>query len=226
MEETDAYLAASWRVFEGVREHVHHHLVEILTVNPDGEPVDIMFVGKGDLLGLGLILEEVVDVLDEAHKVGLRHAHLHLALVNLSEVHHLVDKAEDTLGITLDGLIDIASGGIVVVFEQREQRCDDEGHRGAYLVAHVHEETQLGLAHLLGVDMCLEAEIVLLTVAAVGQILPDEEAKDYAIEEVSPCRAVPGTVDDHGELALSGLDIVALSLHTEAVSAFRQVGKR
>ena len=50
--------------------------------------------------------EEGVDVVDEAHEITLAHTHLHLSLVNLPEVHHLVDQAEDALGIAADGLVD------------------------------------------------------------------------------------------------------------------------
>ena len=42
--------------------------------------------------------------------------------------------------------------GIVV----REQRGNDKRHRGANLMTDIHEETQLGLAHLLGMDMLLK----------------------------------------------------------------------
>ena len=170
--------------------------------------------------------EEGVDIVDEAHEVLLAHAHLHLALVDLTEVHHLVDEVQDALGVAADGLIDILTLGVVLILDQREQRRDDERHRGAYLVADVHEETQLGLTHLLGMDMSLKTQTVLHAVVAVGEELPQEESDDQGIEEIGPCRTVPRTVDDECEAALRRLDVIALGLHTEAVSAWRQVGER
>ena len=77
-----------------------------------------MIVGKAYLLGLSLILKEVVDILDEGHEVGFRHAHLHLPLINLSEVHHLIDKTQYSLGIAFDGLIHMTTVGVIVILDE------------------------------------------------------------------------------------------------------------
>ena len=93
-------------------------------------------------------------------------------------------------------------------------------------MADVHEEAQLGLAHLLGVDMSLEAQTVLLSVIPVGKELPCEETQDECIEEVGPCGTIPWTTDDDGETAFRCLDTVALSLHPETIGARREMGER
>ena len=93
-------------------------------------------------------------------------------------------------------------------------------------MTHVHKETQFGFTHLLSMDMGLQTEVILLTMTAIGQILPNKETEDDAIEEYGPCGAIPRTMDDHGKLALWGFCIIALSLDTEAVGALRQMGER
>ena len=82
---------------------------------------------KLNVLALGLLGKQCVDVVDEAHHVGFAHVHLHLSLVNLSQVHHLVDESENTLGITTDGFVNCFAAGIVVVLDKREQRCGARG---------------------------------------------------------------------------------------------------
>ena len=90
----------------------------------------------------------------------------------------------------------------------------------------VHEEAELGLAHLFGMHMGLQAQTALHAVMTVGEKLPGEETDDQGVEEISPCRTVPGTMHDDGEITLRRLHTTALSLHTEAVSAWRQVRER
>ena len=182
-----------------------------------------MFVDKLNLLGLGLIIKQVVDILGKAYQVGLTHSHLHLTLVDLSQVHHLVNQIENTLGITTDGFVNGFAAGFVVVLDKREQRCENQRHWGADLVTHVHEETQLGLAHLLGMDMGLEAQLILLLMATVNQILPYKHTDNHCVEEISPSRAVPRTVDNHRELSYGCFYVIALGLNPESVGALWQM---
>ena len=93
-------------------------------------------------------------------------------------------------------------------------------------MAHVHKEPELSLTHLLGMDMCLQSQIVLFTVTTVGEILPHEKSEDDTIEEVGPCRTVPGTMDDDGKLTFWRLDVITLCLDPEAIGAFGQMRER
>ena len=90
----------------------------------------------------------------------------------------------------------------------------------------IHEEAQFGLTHLLGMDMCLKAQTVLLTMVTIGEELPGEESDDEGIEEVGPCGTVPGAVHNDGETAFRSLNTTALCLHAEAVGAWWQMGER
>ena len=116
----------------------------------------LMQEGEGDLLGDRLLLEELVFIFDETYHVGLAHVHRHLSLVYLSEVHHLTDEVEDALGVLAHEVVDALSMGILVFLDEGEKRGEDEGERCAYLVTDVHEEAQLSLAHLFGMDMLLQ----------------------------------------------------------------------
>ena len=128
-----------------------------------------------DVLVLGLLGKQRVDVVDECHQVRLAHVHLHLALVNLSEVHHLVDKTQNALCVAPDGLVDATPVRVVIVLDERLQWCHDERHRCTYLMTDVHEEAQLGVSHLLGVDVLLQSQVVLLLAVTALAVLQEED---------------------------------------------------
>ena len=166
----DFHLSSRGRELKGVRQQVHHHLVEVLTVYPYRQAVGVVHIAQLDVLTARLHLEERVQVLHERYEVGLAHAHHHLSLLNLPQVHHLVNQMQNTLRIALNGLIHAVAVRIGVLLDERHDRREDQGHRGAYLMTDVHEEPQLGLAHLLGMDMLLQAQVSLFLAAAVGKI--------------------------------------------------------
>ena len=172
-----------------------------------------------DVLVFRLLGKQLVDVADEAHQVGFAHVHLHLALVNLSEVHHLVDETQDALCIAADGLVDTTAVRVGVLFDERLQRCQDKRHRRADLMTDVHEEAQFGVGHLLGMDMLLQAQVVLLLAVASLAILQEEHHQYYYIYKVRKRRSVPRCVDDDLETALRGRYAVLLGHHAEAVAA-------
>ncbi len=116
--DLDVDLAARRGELEGIGEYVEDYLVEILPVDPYRQLVGVVLETERYLLRLGLMLEHVVDILGKCDEVSLLHPHLHHALINLTEVHHLVDQVEDALCIALDGEIDIMSLGIAVLFHQ------------------------------------------------------------------------------------------------------------
>ena len=59
-----------------------------------------------------------MDVAYKVHKVSLLHVHAHHTLVYFTQVHHLVDEVDDTLGISLNGLIYALSLWVAVLFHQ------------------------------------------------------------------------------------------------------------
>ena len=157
VSDSNANLSARRGKLEGVGKNVHDHLVEIASVNPDRQLVGIVLKGEGEKLGLGLIVEKVIDILHKLNQVCFPHTHLHLTFVDLTQIHHLVDEVEDALCISLDDDIDAFALGIFFVLYQRKQWSDDKGHRRTNLVTDVHKETQFGVAHFLGMDMFLKA---------------------------------------------------------------------
>ena len=106
---------------EGIRQDVGNHLVEVVAVNPDGQYLGVVLIAELDILRLGLLGEQHIYVAHEIDEVGLTHSHLHLSLVNLTEVHHLVNQSQNALGIPADGLVDAAPVWVVVLFHQGEQ---------------------------------------------------------------------------------------------------------
>ena len=118
MVDADIDLPPGWRKFEGIGKNVHNHLVKITTVYPDGQFIVIMFVGEGQEFCLGLVVEKVIDIFHELDQVCFCHAHLHLAFVNLSQVHHLVDEVENAVCVSFDDLIDAFALWILLVLNQ------------------------------------------------------------------------------------------------------------
>ena len=64
----------------------------------------------------------------------------------------------------------------------------------------VHEELDLCLAHLFGVDVLLQDEQVFHLVLAVAQVEHDGCYEEQQIEELCPDAGIPGWVNDDGEL--------------------------
>ena len=226
MAYTNAYLTTGRSEFERVGKDVDNDFVEILTVNPHRKTVGVVLVMQTDMFRLCLVLEEGVDVAHKTHQVGFLHAHLHHSLVYLAQVHHLVDQMEDALCIALDGFVDALTLGVVVLFHQREKRGDDERHRSANLMADVHKEAKLGLAHLLCVNVLLQRQAGLLLTTAVGDVIPHQSTDCKQVEEISPSCLIPSRADDNGELSFGGHFMVTLGLHTKTVGSWREVGER
>ena len=160
---------------ECVGEDVHDDLVEVPLVNPYGQMVGVILVVQRDMLRLSLIAEQRIDILHKVDEVGLLHSHLHHTLVNLPQVHQLVDEVQDSFRIALDGFIDTLTMRVVVFLHQGKQRGDNQRQRSTNLMADVHEEAHFSLTHLLGMDMLLKFQAVLLLALTGTQIPPDAE---------------------------------------------------
>ena len=159
-----------------------------------------MLVFEVDALGNGLLLEKVVFFIDERNHIGLAHTHYHLSLVNLSEVHHLVDEVKDTFRVLSDNLVDALTVRLFVFLDQGEQWGDNQCQWRTDFVTDVHEELDLRLAHLFGVDVLLQDELVFHLALAVAQVEHDGCYEEQQIEELCPDAGIPGWVNDDGEL--------------------------
>ena len=166
----DFHLSVGGRVFEGIRQQVDNHLVEVGKVNPYRQMFILMDKPELDFLGLSLIFKHIADVIHKTDKVGFAHFQLHHTLLDLPQVHNLTDEVNNTLGITLNSHVCTIALRVVVLFQQRHQRSHDERHRGAYLVTDVHEELDLSLVHFLGVYVFLQFQSVLFLALAVLHI--------------------------------------------------------
>ena len=111
-------VSTSGSELKGIRQQVDDDFVEIVAVNPYWQLLCIALVGKLYVLGLGLLREEGIDVAYERNEFRLAHVHLHLPLVNLTQVHHLVDEAENTLCVAADGLVDAPAMDVIVLLDE------------------------------------------------------------------------------------------------------------
>ena len=170
-----------------------------------------------DALGYRLLAEEFVFIANKGNHIGFAHVHHHLSLVNLSQVHHLVNQVQDSFRVLAHHIVDALSVGVFIFLNQREQRGEDKGQWGTDFVADVHEELQLRFAHLFGMDMLLQYELVFYLAFAVLDIEQTEPQEGKQIAESCPDTGVPGWVDDDGELLDRGFVSVADGLDTELI---------
>ena len=89
----DAYVSPRRCVLKRITEQVDDDLVEVATVYPYRQHLGVMLIDKTDVLGLGLLVEESVNITNKRDKLRLTHVHLHLPFVYLTKVHHLVDES-------------------------------------------------------------------------------------------------------------------------------------
>ena len=184
-----------------------------------------MLILEVDVLGHCLLSEEFVALVDESHHICFAHVHHHLSLVDFAEVHHLVDEVEDTLRVFPDNLVDALSVRLLVFLDEGEQRGDDEGKRRADFMTDVHEELDLCLAHLFGVDVLLQDELVFHLALAVAQVEHQQSDEDEQIDEFRPDAGIPGRMHDDGEFLDRCFVSIADCLDAEIVVAGRKMGE-
>ena len=176
-----------------------------------------MLKGELDALGYRLLAEEFVFIANKGNHIGFAHVHHHLSLVNLSQVHHLVNQVQDSFRVLTHHIVDALSVSVFIFLNQREQRSEDKGQWGTDFVADVHEELQLRFAHLFRMDMLLQYELVFYLAFAVLDIEQTKPQEYKQIAEFSPDTGIPGWVDDDGELLDRGFVSVADGLDTELI---------
>ena len=178
-----------------------------------------MLKGELDALGYRLLAEEFVFIANKGNHIGFAHVHHHLSLVYLSQVHHLVNQVQDSFRVLTHHIVDALSVSVFIFLNQREQRSEDKGQWGTDFVADVHKELQLRFAHLFGMDMLLQYELVFHLAFAVPDVEQTEPQEGKQIAEFCPDAGVPGWVNDDGELLDRGFVSVADGFDTELVGA-------
>ena len=84
-------------------------------------------------------------------------------------------------------------------------------------MTYVHEEPQLGIGHLLGMDMFLKLQVVALLAATVEQQQPYAQGSEQEVEYPRPHGGIPGRMNLEGELPHIGFLLVVDGLDAEAV---------
>ena len=95
----------------------------------------------------------------------------------------------------------------------------------AYLMTYVNEEFYLSLVHLLGMDMCLYFEFVLLLALAGLHIQVDTIHHQGYIYQICQCRLIPRGMDMYAEFLDFGFCIILFSLYAKLVCSGRQVAE-
>ena len=92
-------------------------------------------------------------------------------------------------------------------------------------MTYVNEEFYLSLVHLLGMDMCLYFEFVLLLALAGLHIQVDTIHHQGYIYQICQCRLIPRGMDMYAEFLDFGFCIILFSLYAKLVYSGRQVAE-
>ena len=92
-----------WGVFEGIRQQVVDHLVDVLVVNEHRERLHRRQEGVVHLFVLGYVSEVQVDVSYKGNDVSLLELQAELVVLHLAEREQLVDEAHHAVGAFLYG---------------------------------------------------------------------------------------------------------------------------
>ena len=152
--EAQRYLSSLGRELEGVGQQVHDHLLHLVCVHPHGEGILEAIGAELDTLRLGVVAEQVRDVLQRPHNIHLGHLHVQLAVADTVEVQQLVHQGQHPRGVAVDNVHQLA-----VLTLDSVGTCEllggagNHGKRSPELMRHIgeiiHLDTVEGLFRLL-----------------------------------------------------------------------------
>ena len=103
--QTDDNFAILVSVLESIRQEVRHNLIELAAVYPSIKMLQAATIeAEVEMTLLCAILEHLTDAADKGHQFCFLTMQMHLLLVYLTDIEYLVDKIEDALRITLNGI--------------------------------------------------------------------------------------------------------------------------
>ena len=127
-------------VFESVRQHVEHHFVDFVLV----EPYLAYAVGHvervSDVLFVGHLRERRIDGFKEFSYTGLSGVQLSLRVVELSQLHNLVYEPEYAFAVLVDEIVGLQQCRVVRLADKLLYRAENQCERCAHLVGYVREE--------------------------------------------------------------------------------------
>ena len=120
MCQFDDNISTYLSIFKGIRDDVDQDFVKVTSVNPYRKTIAVVLEFQIDLLVTSLFSEERAHIIDERNHIRFTHVHSHLSLVDFSQIHHLVDEVEYTLGISSHSLVNMLMVHILILLHQLE----------------------------------------------------------------------------------------------------------
>ena len=121
---------------------------------------------------IGCIFKGLYQIINKANHVGFAKFNHHLSLINFPDIHQLIDKAKNSLGVAVHDLVQVEFLGIFFVGYEFFQRTDYKTHRCANFVRYIDEILQFCFIDLLLVFPCqfLVAEFNFVVDINIGYI--------------------------------------------------------
>ena len=135
-------------IFHGVAQQVIDDGFHLFLVEEHLMPAGPRSETHADVLLLGYGIEIIVDASHETDDFALFHIQLHIARIDLAELHQLVDESLQSLGSSGEG-IDIVLGSIAFSLGHHLFHGTlDDGERGAEFMRDMGEEVDTEVRHL------------------------------------------------------------------------------
>ena len=90
---------------EGIGKQIHYNFVQVFRININHQLLHISNELILNMMSVSIRHKHVKDTLQESHQLNLAIVQQELALLNLSDIHHLVNQPQNTLRILLHQVI-------------------------------------------------------------------------------------------------------------------------
>ena len=169
--------------------------------------------------------EAVEDLAHQGHQVGVHVGHRHPVGIDAGQVEEVIHLLQQRAGVALDSreaealpLAELAG-----LLDELVHRAEDQGQRGAQLVAHVGEEAGLVAVELLeALQGHLQLAVLARQLGAAGDLLGDVAALGQ--QEGHPALVVEDgrqrEVDDDGAAAVQVTEDLEVAAHEAAGAGF------
>ena len=220
------------RKLQGVREQIRYNLLEFVAICPSHQLFTHSLTVDGNTLLLGIKLEGVADVVHLLRHVSLFHTQTKGVVLQLVEVHQLVDELEHTLYAALG---DAKQTTFLIVersaLGQLFHRTGNHRQGRTELMGDVGKETHV---HLVGAQFLFLFHLSLSSCSsglhhALGVLVEIASQHDaqYQIDEPSPPREHRRRFYHHLDgsfVAVAFVAGVVGSPHSEGIVTSRQIG--
>ena len=229
--EADTDFTALGRELQGIGHQVVEYLFHLVLVQPHQEGVFQSVGVQVDALVVGVHPEDAHLALQAGDEVGALHLQAQGVVLQLVEVHHLVDEPQHAVHAALQDVQQVLVRTLYLrIGAELVHGTGNHGERCAELVRDVGEEAHVHPVHPL--------LLLLFQAGAAGGLLFGADAEQgtqeekgeggcqQEVEQVGPPRAPGGRIyaDADGVLGLHDAPVVVGDFHVEHILSGRQVG--